>query len=77
MVTVYHAQGITDAHLIKGLLESEGIPAQVFGADLQGGIGGLPVMGLVTVKVSENLAARARAVIALYERAEPSGDRDG
>ena len=77
MVTVYNAQGITDAHLIKGLLESEGIPAQVFGGDLQGGIGGLPVMGLVTVKVPEELAARARAVIAVYERAEPASDQDG
>ncbi len=76
MVIVYHAQGITDAHLIRGLLESEGISAQVFGADLQGGIGGLPVMGLVTVRVPENQAIRARAVIAVYERTEPARDQD-
>ena len=45
MVSVYTAQSVTDAHLIKGLLESEGISAFVYGGDLQGGIGELPVMG--------------------------------
>ena len=71
MVSVYSAQSVTDAHLIRGLLESEGISAIVYGGDLQGGIGELPVMGLISVRVPENIAARARAVIADYERAEP------
>jgi len=71
MVSVYTAQSVTDAHLIKGLLESEGISAVVYGGDLQGGIGELPVMGLISVRVPENFAAAARAVIADYERAEP------
>jgi len=71
MVSVYTAQSVTDAHLIKGLLESEGISALVYGGDLQGGIGELPVMGLITVRVSESFAAQACAVIADYERAEP------
>ena len=71
MVRVYTAQSVTDAHLIKGLLESEGISAFVYGGDLQGGIGELPVMGLITVRVPENFVAQARAVIADYEAAEP------
>jgi hypothetical protein len=71
MVSVYTAQSVTDAHLIKGLLESEGISALVYGGDLQGGIGELPVMGLITVRVPESFAAQARTVIADYERAEP------
>ena len=71
MVRVYTAQSVTDAHLIKGLLESEGISAFVYGGDLQGGIGELPVMGLITVRVPEKFAARACAVIADYERAAP------
>ena len=71
MVIVYTAQSITDAHLIKGLLESEGIAAFVYGGDLQGGIGELPVMGLITVRVPERFAAPARALIADYESAQP------
>jgi hypothetical protein len=71
MVSVYSAQSVIDAHLIRGLLESEGISAFVYGGDLQGGLGELPVMGLITVRVAENFAAQAFAIIADYERAEP------
>jgi hypothetical protein len=71
MVVVYTAQSVTDAHLIKGLLESEGISAFVYGGDLQGGIGELPVMGLITVRVPESFAVQARAIISDYERAGP------
>ncbi len=71
MVDVYTAQSITDAHLIKGLLESEGIYALVCGAYLQGAIGELPVTGMITVRVPERCAAQAWAVIADYERAAP------
>lgn len=71
MVSVYSAQSVTDAHLIRGLLESEGISAFVYGGDLQGGLGELPVMGLITVRVAEKFAAQACAIIADYERAEP------
>jgi hypothetical protein len=71
MVKVYTATSITDAHLIKGLLESEGITAMVWGGYLQGGMGELPVMGLITVRVPEHFAVQARAIIADYESAEP------
>jgi len=71
MISVYTAQSVTDAHLIKGLLESEGISAFVYGGDLQGGIGELPVMGLITVRVPESFVAQACAIITDYERAEP------
>jgi len=71
MITVYSATGIMDAHLIKGLLESEGIPAVVVGDCLQGGIGELPVTGLITVRVEDDLASRAGRLIEDFERAEP------
>ena len=71
MVSVYTAHSVTDAYLIKGLLESEGISAFVYGGGLQGGIGELPVMGLITVRVPESFVAQACAIIADYERAEP------
>jgi hypothetical protein len=71
MVTVYTAQMITDAYLIKGLLENHGIPAYVSGEHLQGGIGELPAMGLITVCVGESLADQATALISDFEHARP------
>lgn len=71
MIDVYSAQHIMDAHIIKGLLESEGIPAEVVGDALQGGIGGLPVSGLIRVRVAAELASQALALIADFERAQP------
>ena len=71
MTNVYSASSIMDAYLIKGLLESEGIPAVVVGDSLQGGIGELPVAGLITVKVEDGLVSQAARLIADFERAEP------
>lgn len=71
MIIVYTAQSSIDAFLVKGLLESEGIPAFVRGAALQGGIGELPAMGLITVNVARHLADKASAVINDYEQSEP------
>ena len=63
MRVVYEAENVIDAHLIKGLLESEEIPAYVRGEHLTGGMGELPVMGLIAVCVSEvDLAAAERIV---------------
>ncbi|MFQ5643284.1 MAG: putative signal transducing protein [Thiogranum sp.] len=60
-----------DAHIVEGLLRSEGIPAVIVGESLQGGIGGLPVSGLITVRVEEELADRATRLIAGFECGEP------
>jgi hypothetical protein len=62
MRTVYHAENILDAHLLKGALEAEGIPAYVAGEYLTGAIGELPAMGLVSVMVPEACLPAARAV---------------
>lgn len=74
MVSVYTAVGVVDAHLVCGLLESEGIPATVYGAALQGGIGELPVSGLITVRVPERFADRAQAIVRDYDTATFSND---
>lgn len=64
---VYTAAGQLQAHVIKGKLESEGIPvllqyeSQVFGLTVDG-------MGEVRIMVPEAQAERARQVIA---RSEP------
>ncbi len=71
MRVVYEAENVIDAHLIKGLLESEEIPAYVRGEHLAGGMGELPVMGLVAVCVSEIDLAEAERIIAAW-RATPA-----
>ncbi len=63
MRTIYHAENILDAHLLKGALEAEGIPAYVAGEYLTGAIGELPAMGLVSVMVPEACLPAARAVV--------------
>jgi len=63
---VYRAAGQLEAHIIKGKLESEGIPAllqyesEVFGLTVDG-------MGEVRILVPEPQAEKAREVIARTE----------
>jgi len=68
---VYRAAGQLEAHIIKGKLESEGIPAllqyesEIFGLTVDG-------MGEVRILVPEPQADEAREVIARTE--EPGDD---
>ena len=62
MRTVYHAEGIVDAHLVKDALEHAGIPAFVNGEYLIGGMGQLPARDFLTVSVPE-VAVEAAAPI--------------
>jgi len=43
MIRVFTAQHPTQAHLMKGVLESRGIPSEVRGEDLFGARGEIPV----------------------------------
>ena len=70
MTKVYSAQNAIDAHIVKGLLEQQGISARVNGEYLQGGIGELPPMGLITVSVEEENYEKASELIRKYENAE-------
>lgn len=72
MKSVFQAGNTIEAHLIKGLLEAEGIDAWVAGDYLQGGIGQLPALGLVEVRVASEDAGRARAIIHEYETGTPA-----
>ncbi len=64
LVTVYVAQGRLAAEVVRGLLESEHIPAmlayesigQIYGLTMDG-------LGQVQVKVPEPFAEQARAII--------------
>ena len=67
MINVYSANSTTEAHLIKNLLEQQGIEAYVAGHYLQGGLGELPVINLIQVQVAVADEAAARKVISDYE----------
>jgi hypothetical protein len=63
MRTVYHAEGIVDAHLVKDALEQAGIPAFVNGEYLIGGMGQLPARDFLTVSVPDVAVEAALPVV--------------
>lgn len=67
MPTIFQAANAVEAHLIADLLERSHIAARIEGEYLAGGIGDLPVVGLVRVVVSESDMELARAIIAQWE----------
>lgn len=71
MIIVYRAANIADAHLIRQMLESEGIPAFIQGEYLQGAVGELPANIEILLHVADGNAEAARAVIDAWESAEP------
>jgi hypothetical protein len=64
MISVYQAENVLDAHMVKGALENAGIAAFIAGEHLMGGIGTLPVMGLLQVMVDDDDAERAVDLVA-------------
>lgn len=76
MRAVYEAENIIDANLVKGLLEAAGIPAYVRGAYLTGGIGELPVSGLLAVCVPAAALAEAGQVLADWQALRPLARTD-
>jgi hypothetical protein len=76
MIIVYRANDVTEAHIVKGMLESYGIEAFVQGYYLQGAIGELPVSGLVSVAVHNEDETEARDVIKQYESGASHADEE-
>lgn len=72
MITIYHANTSLEAHMIKNMLEQEGIEAEIQGEHLQGGMGELQAMGLVRVLVEDKAAAAAKQIVEQWETANPS-----
>ncbi len=68
MRVVYEPGNIIDAHLVKGVLELAGLPVYLRGEHLTGGIGELPVSGLLALCVPDVCEAQARDVLAELER---------
>ena len=79
MRVVYEPENLIDAHLVKGVLEQAGIPVYLRGEYLVGGIGELPVSGLLALCVPDVFEDEARGVLGALEedRARPLAAADG
>ncbi|MDH5179384.1 MAG: DUF2007 domain-containing protein [Gammaproteobacteria bacterium] len=67
---LYVPNNALSAHLLQGILQQEGIPCQISGEYLQGGVGELPPIGIVRLTVDEADLPRAEAVIRGWEAGE-------
>ena len=76
MKIVYRAGDITEAQIVRGMLESNDIEAHVSGFYLQGGIGEMAPTDLAKVHVPDEDYERARQLLHEYEdsRLEPAED---
>ena len=71
MKLLYKAGDITEAHIVKGLLESNDVEAHVGGYYLQGGIGEIAATDFATIHVADDDYEKARKIISEYEGIEP------
>lgn len=67
MRTVYHAESVIDAHLVKDALEHEEIPAFIAGEHLIGGVGQLPARDFISVAVPDSCVDAALPVVRRVE----------
>ncbi|MBA3929498.1 MAG: hypothetical protein DI537_49635 [Stutzerimonas stutzeri] len=63
MRVIYLADNLFDAHLVKHALEEVEIPAFVFGESLLGGMGELPLFGVLRVCVPDAAFPEAEGVV--------------
>ncbi|WP_447746315.1 putative signal transducing protein [Pseudomonas nicosulfuronedens] len=71
MQRIYAPADLIEAELLGGMLANEGISSHLGGRHLVGGIGELPGMGLLHLWVEDDVAERARELIAAYNAAQP------
>lgn len=62
MKRIHTAKHPAEAHLVKGMLEAEGIRASVFGDQLYGAYGELPVLPTVWI-LDDTLASHADGLV--------------
>lgn len=63
MKVVYEAANLIDAHLVRHALEAAEIPVFLRGEQLLGGMGELPLFGVIAVCVPEVVWPQARDVV--------------
>lgn len=64
MRVVSEPANLIEAYLLKGVLESDGIPVFVRGEHLLGGVGQLPAIGLLALCVPDVCAEQADGILA-------------
>lgn len=74
MKVVYEAANLIDAHLVRHALEAAEIPVFLRGEHLLGGMGELPLFGLIAVCVPDAAWPEAREIVATLPLNEPAGD---
>src|SRR3990167_4190317 len=67
MQLIYRARDITEAHIVSGMLISNGLESFVGGHYLQGAIGDMAVQDFAVVHVADEDVDEARRLIAEYE----------
>jgi len=67
MRTVYRAESVVDAHLVKDALEHAEIPAFIAGEHLIGGVGQLPARDFLRVDVPDPCVEAALPVVRQVE----------
>ena len=81
MKIIFRAKDILEAHIIAGMLNSQGIDTYVGGHYLQGAVGDLAALGFANVFVADEQAEQAEQLLQDYQQAElvdfPLTDEDG
>ncbi len=77
MQIVYRSRDIAEAHIVSGMLKSEGIESFVGGHYLQGGIGELGMSDFALVRVNDEDYEKAKTVVAEYDHTVQAGGAAG
>ncbi len=71
MRRIHEPLSLGEGELLVAMLASEGVRAHLLGQHLLGGLGELPVSGLLAIQVDDEDVHRAGALIAAYNAAQP------
>jgi hypothetical protein len=74
MHVINHAHNLYDAQQVKHALEAARIPALVFGESLLGGMGELPLFGVLRVCVPDLARPEAEQIVAGLDLGGPQDD---
>ncbi len=72
MRSVYEPANTVEAHMLKTLLEQQGLPTHIEGKYSQSAIGGLPLTGTLRLEVNEADYDQARAILMQWEADQPA-----
>ncbi len=76
MQRIHEPVDLIEAQMLISMLHSEGIAVYLQGADLLGGMGELPALGLLGLMVDDAHASHARELISSYQQATPLTDAE-